>query len=484
VLTVESGGGPRIAATNAAAEALGLRLGDSLADARAKAGFLQVEPADPAADEAALRRLALWATRYSPAVSPFDAASGADGFFLEIAGAAHLFGGEAGLLADLGRRLARFGLPARLAVADTPGMAWALARFHPSPSRILRADKEARTLADLPIEALRLSEATARTLRRLGLKRVGALIGKPRAPFAARFEAELLERLDQALGRRPEPLACVTSPPAYRRLRRLIEPIVTQEAVLRHAARLANGLAEELRRDGMGARRLRLSLYRIDGEARIVEIGLARPSRDASHVARLLALKLERPDEELDPGFGFETVTLAVTLAEPLAARQIELSASGDGAERAERCASLIDGLRQRLGPRSVRRLMPRESHLPEKAETASEAAEEAIPWPKPEAGRPRPPLLLRRPEPAEVMALVPEGPPRRFRWRGRTHRVALAQGPERIAGEWWRRGKEQPTRDYYVVESEAGRRFWLYREGLYGRETHVPRWFVQGFFA
>ena len=484
VLTVDAAGGPRIAATNAAAEASRIRVGDGLADARAKAGFLQVEAADPASDAVALRRLALWATRYTPAVTPFDEASGADGFFLEIAGSAHLFGGEERLLADLSQRLARFGLEARLAIAATPGMAWALSRFHPSPSLVLPSGEEACAIAALPIAALRLAAATTRTLRRLGFKRVGALIDKPRAPFAARFETELLKRLDQALGRVPEPLTCIAPPPAYRRLRCLIEPISTQEAVTANAAELMEGLVQVLQRDGVGARRLRLTLYRVDGETTMIDIGLAMATRSLEHVARLIALKLERADEAIDSGFGFEAVSLAVTLAEPMPARQIELASAPDSAERAARCAALIDGLRQRLGPRSVRQLEPVESHLPEKAEASRDPTGEAPSWPRPDAARPRPLLLLRRAEPAEVMALVPEGPPRRFRWRGTTHGVALSQGPERIAGEWWRQRRQLPTRDYYLVENEAGRRFWLYREGLYGRETNSPRWFVHGLFA
>lgn len=484
VLTTEIAGAPRIVATNAAAEAFTLRIGDTLADARAKAGFLQAEAADPAADEAALRRLALWATRYSPAVSLFDATSGADGFFIEIAGSAHLYGGEKALLIDLTQRLESFGLPVRPAIAATPGAAIALSRFHPKRGLILRAAEENRALSDLPIEALRLSEATARTLRRLGFKRIGALIDKPRAPFAARFEAELLERLDQALGRKPEPLAFIAPDAVYRRLRRLVEPIMTQDAVLALAAKLMSELVDDLRRDDRGARNLRLSLYRVDGRTKTVDIGLARPSRDAAHVLRLIRLKLERGEDDVDPGFGFEAVSLAVTSAEPLHARQIELAGAAQSAEQAERSAALIDSLSQRLGSGSVRQLEPCESHLPEKAESSVEAASEAPSWPTPDAARLRPLLFLRRPEPAEeVMALIPDGPPRRFRWRGATHGVVLAQGPERIASEWWRHGKEPPTRDYYLVENERGRRFWLYREGLYGRETASPRWFVQGFF-
>src|SRR5262249_57514147 len=102
-----------------AAEAEGMRMGEALADARAKAENLQVRAADPAADDAALRALALWATRYTPAVAAFDEKSGRDGLFLDVAGASHLFGGEASLIADLETRLARRGLPARTALAAT-----------------------------------------------------------------------------------------------------------------------------------------------------------------------------------------------------------------------------------------------------------------------------------------------------------------------------------------------------------------------------
>jgi protein ImuB len=186
-------------------------------------------------------------------------------------------------------------------------------------------------------------------------------------------------------------------------------------------------------------------------------------------------------------------VSLDITLAERMDPRQCGLAGLGAESDRAARCAALIDGLRQRLGPRSVRQLEPVESHLPEKAE-ASQAeicrtpADTLPSWassrPRPTSTRLRPPLLLRRAEPAQVLALMPEGAPRRFRWRGETHGVALAQGPERIAAEWWREREPQPTRDYYLVENEEGRRFWLYRQGLYGRETASPRWFVHGFFA
>jgi len=470
---------------NAAAEVLGLATGDLLADARAKAEFLQVRDADPAADDAALRRLALWATRYTPTASPWDEDNGADGFFLDITGAAHLFGGEEKLLADLAARLRKnFGLPARLAVADTPGAAWALSRFHKTPSCVLPCGQEAAALAPLPIAALRLKPDTRATLRRLGFKTVGMLLDKPRAPFAARFPTELLRRVDQALGRIDEPLVPVVAPPVYHSLRYLIEPIFTHDAIIAHANRLMATLVHVLTRDDVGARALRLCLYNVDGAVETIDIGLTLPTRDVAHVARLIELKLEALAATCDAGFGFEAIGLAVTCAEPMPARQTELTSASEDGDRTERCANLIDALRQRLGPRSVRHFEPLASHLPERAEVLPPLDGEATAWPEPEQ-KPRPLLLLPHAEPAEdVTALVPDGPPRRFSWRGVTYDVTGAQGPERIGAEWWRYREPKPTRDYYLVEDSSGHRFWLFREGLYGRETAAARWFVHGLFA
>ena len=510
VLAVPATGGLRIAAMNEAAEDAGIVVGDPVADARAKADSLQVRAADSAADDAALHRLALWATRYTPTASPWIEENGADGFFLDIEGAAHLFGGEESLLADLAGRLDRFGLPARLAIADTPGMAWALSHFDLAPQSILPVGGKAAALSAMPIEALRLSGETRALLRRLGVKSVGALLDKPRAPFAARFADELLRRLDQALGRRDEPLIPVTAPPVYHSLNYLLEPIVSQQAILARACRLMQHLVHVLVRDEVGARALRLSLYGVDGTIETIDIGLTSPTRSVPHVTRLIDLKLEALAAMHDGGFGFEAIGLAVTRAESMPGRQTELNVSAVHSppqDDAERGAVLIDALRQRLGPDRVRQFEAVPRHIPECAETLTEIndALSSLPakrsnllarsdpplsgeghWPIEEKTRPL--LLLPQAEPTEVTALIPEGPPRRFRWRGVTYDITGAQGPERIADEWWRapypsRGGV-PTRDYYLVEDGEGHCFWLYREGLYGRETATPRWFVHGLFA
>jgi protein ImuB len=510
VLAIPATGGLRIAAMNEAAEDTGIVIGDPVADARAKADGLQVRAADDAADDAALRRLTLWATRYTPTASPWTEENGADGFFLDIEGAAHLFGGEESLLADLAGRLDRFGLPARLAIADTPGMAWALSHFDAAPASILPAGGEAAALSAMPIEALRLSPETRALLRRLGFKSVGTLLDKPRAPFAARFAEELLRRLDQALGRRHEPLIPVTAPPVYHSLNYLLEPIVSQQAILARACRLMQNLVHVLVRDEVGARALRLNLYSVDGTVEAIDIGLTSPTRSVPHVARLIDLKLEALAARHDDGFGFEALGLAVTRAEPMPGRQSELNvaaAHSTPQDDAERSAALIDALRQRLGPDRARQFEAIPRHIPECAETLTEingalsslrATDPPLSgqanWPTEEKTRPL--LLLPQAEPTEVTALIPDGSPRRFRWRGVTYDITGAQGPERIADEWWRAPPPYPppqagegkgggfTRDYYLVEDGEGHRFWLYREGLYGRETATPRWFVHGLFA
>ncbi|MCC7253249.1 DUF6504 family protein [Hyphomicrobium sp.] len=473
---------PRITALNPAAQASGLAVGETLADARARIGALQVRLAEPAADTKALTRLAQWATRYTPSVALFREESGTDGFFLDATGATHLQGGEDKLLANLARRLHAFGLPARLALAETAGTAWAVSHFARDRA-IVPAGTEAETLTRLPVEGLRLLPETTLTLRRLGLKRIGDLIGKPRAPFAARFETELLLRLDRALGIAPEPLALLTPPPVYIATRSLLEPIDSEDAIIAVATRLMQDLVPRLEADGAGTRSLRLSLYRVDGAVQRLNVGCTLPTQSPDHVARLIRLKLERLARHLEAGFGFETLSLAVTVAEPMKPRQHTLATASEEAERAQRCTVLLDALRQRLGPQSVHHLAPVASHWPERSETLTVTPHEAT-WPPAHSACPRPPLLLPRAEPAEVMALMPDGPPLRLRWRGRLHAVRHAQGPERIAAEWWRTARDAPTRDYYLVEDEAGRRLWLYREGIPGRETAAARWFVHGMFA
>jgi protein ImuB len=488
VLVAPGTGGARVTTLNRFAWAGGIRRGELLSNARSKVRDLQTRDADPAADAAALHKLALWGLRYAPIAAPWDVRSGADGFFLDITGCAHLFGGERALLKDMAERLRTFGLVPRLAIADTAGASWALARYGDADRIIIRPGAQAEALADRPIAALRLSTEVRSLLLRLGFRHIRQLLHQPRAPFATRFAEDLLRRLDQALGREPEPLVSVTPPPRYRAQATFLEPIISQEHILEAAARLLQQLVVKLAQDETGARVLRLLLFRVDGHVASLQIGLASSSRDDRHFARLIGLRLEHLDGGLDAAFGFEAVAVHVLVAEPLPARQVGLGISAQQSNP-EGLAQLIDRLRHRLGSQAVRQLHARQSHIPERAEEARPASAGEASKETSAAGQGhapvalRPQLLLVQPEPAHIIALLPEGPPRQFHWRGVVHQVTGAEGPERITPEWWRRDVAS-ERDYYVVEDNNGRRFWLYREGVYGADASSPKWFVHGMFA
>lgn len=467
-----------IVALDDAAAALGLAEETALAEARARYPLLEVAQENSQADAKLLETVAEYCRRWTPLV----ACDAPDGVFLDITGCAHLFGGEAELGKDLRARLTRQGFHVRVAIASTPGAAWALSRY--GMEAILPADSERGTLAKLPIAALRIEREAVAALARVGLKKIGDLYELPRAPLAARFGKTLLERLDCALGLLEEPLSPRLEVAPYMAERLFAEPIGHEEDVLAAVARLAQKLAAMLERRGEGARRIELALFRADGAVLTVRAATSRPSHDARALADLFAARLDVLRDELDPGFGYDLVRLSVLDADRIGAAQADLA----GPDNAEELARLIDHLGARLGPSRIVRQEAYESHLPERAVLhvpVSGASEAAWKIPEPEVPPERPLRLLLKPEPVEeVVAMVPDGPPARFRWRRVSHEIVRAEGPERIADEWWRIAESRPTRDYYRVEDKEGRRFWLFREGLFGREHVQPRWFMHGSFA
>ncbi len=477
-------------AVDAAARAAGLAPGMALADARALEPGLAVADADPDGDAAALDRLCDWCQRYTPWASVDPAAEmgqGAGGLLLDVTGCAHLFRGEYGLLADLEGRLERAGLSARAAIAPTIGAAWAVARHGLSP--VIPAGGSLDALAGLPLEALRLPPATVAALRRVGLRRVSDLYGKPRASLAARYGSVVALRLDQALGDLEEPLNPRRPVPPHLARLAFAEPVSTPEDMERAAARLLAEVCRGLVRTGEGARRLLLAAYRIDAghEAppQVLEVGTSRPARDPAHLLRLFREKLDR----LEPGPGFELMTLTVPAADPFVAAQEDMAAETAAGSSTLPVGELVDRLGARLGLRRIVRPLPRESWIPERAVAMVPAEAPAAPppraWP---ADRGRPVRLLARPEPVDAIAPVPDDPPVMFRWRGGLYRVTQAEGPERIAPEWWCRPGDDPAdadelRDYYRVQDTDGRRFWLYRLGLFAPDRQA-RWFLHGFLA
>jgi protein ImuB len=469
-----------VVAVNRAAEDEGLRPGMTLADGRALVPDLNAQPFAPAEDAAALAGLADWCVRYTPWAAPGGAEGSGGGVWLDITGCAHLWGGEAALIADLVERVARAGYAARAAVADTPGAAWAWARFGDPAAPALPPGAQRDRLAPLPVAGLRLDAASQATLDGLGLRRIGDLYDLPRAAFGARLGAHTVRRLDQALGLVAEPIAPRRPVVPYRVVHHAAEPLVEPAGIAARLRELLDGLAARLLAERLGVRRLRLVACRSDASVAELVVGTHAASRDPAHLFRLFA----EPLAGLDAGFGIETLTLAAEAVEPLAPAQRLLPQSGAArtgdAQGALELGQLFDTLEARLGPGRVRRLVPHASHIPERAVrrvAAAEATEDAT-WP---ADRPRPVRLLIHPEPIEAVAPVPDDPPVQFRRHRAAHRVARARGPERIAAEWWR--DDMATRDYYGVEDARGRRFWLFRAGLYGGDE-APRWFVHGLFA
>ncbi len=453
----------------------------SLAQARARAGALATQDADPAADAAFLNDCAQACEMFTPLV----ARDGADGLLLDITGCAHLFGGEDALRARACRRLRAAGLAARAALAATPDAARAFARFAPEGG-CAPATEEARARR-LPLAALECDVETALALARAGFATLGDLADRPSAALAARFGPRLTRRLDRILGREDMRITPLRAPPDIMAERHFPEPLALTESLMATLERLAIDVAVLLERRAAGGRRFEASFFRTDGMVRRLLVETAQPARDPESLMRLVRLKIDALADPLDPGFGFDAVRLAVLRSEPLHAGQTHLGEERETADDARAFAELANRLVARFGRENVRRFVARDTHDPARAAFAAPFLAAAAPWPDsaPQPVPSRPLTLFDPPQPIEdAVAEVPDGPPRRFRWRRVLHEVAAAEGPERIAPEWWRAPQDAPTRDYYRVEDSEGRRFWLFREGFYAHERGAPRWFLHGLFA
>jgi len=505
-LIVESARGLRIMAANAAGQEAGARAGMMLADARTLCPQLAVMPFDQAGDLAFLERLALWAQRWGP----WSALDPPDGVIVDITGVAHLFGGEAALLADARAAFSRRRLAVRFAIAPTAGAAWALAHYGPEGAILHAGDSMGDRLASLPVAALRLDEDVLLVLRRLGLKRVGDLFGVARDGLSRRFRsihapaANPLVRLDQFLGRVPEPLLPVIGQEAPLVQRRLLEPIRHRNLLDRVVSDLAGDMARLLEGRGLGARRIELGMWKVDGDVAVRQLELAASSRDPVHVASLFAAKLD----DVDAGFGIEMVRMRCPWTEGLALTQGDFEAAAEA--HGTSLSACIDRLSVRLGDKAVRRPVPRASHIPERAqgwESFSGASATSVAslrhqpvspsqlpriypvgWlgrgvgPEPSSGKRHPLKLLDSPERIAVLYATPDGLPHRFRWRGEVHEIARVEGPERIAPEWWRERSSVRLRDYYRIEDGEGRRYWIYRDGIAGDgRGGAPDWFLHG---
>ncbi len=395
------------------------------------------------------------------------------------------FHNELAMLQHVCHAFAALGFAVQGALASTAAATSALARH--ADGTIASPGEDAKAITPLPIAALAADPTVLHGLRRAGLKTIGAVAARGRGELAARFGQGFVTLLDRTLGRAESPISPRTPLPDCMAERRFAEPVVAEDVIAESIGALATSLGGVLEKRGLGARALAASFFRADGKMRRVGIETAQPTRDAAMVARLFHERLAALSDPLDAGFGFDLIRLSAVRTETLQSR---VTSFDENENEKREIAFLADRLAARFGPARILRFHPQDTHIPEAAAVAL-PAQYSMPakasWKRMrvtgEAPR-RPLRLFAKPEPIEVMAEVPDGPPVRFRWRRALHRVARAEGPERIAMEWWRTAQRTPTRDYFRIEDEKGRRFWLYRDGLYAREATDPRWYMHGVFA
>jgi protein ImuB len=507
IVTAKIDNALQLVALNDAAAHAGLMAGMPLATARAMLPALEVIDADPVADAKTLNAIADWCDRFTPLV----ALDGADGLFLDITGCAHLFGGEARMMAAVCDGLSRQGFIVSGAIAGTAVAARALTRH--AHGRIVAAGGEATAVAPLSIATLGADEKIVRGLNRAGLKSIGDVALRSPAEITARFGAAFTATLQQALGLGDAPISPRKPAPDYVVERRFADPVATHDVIMLTLSSLAAVLTTAMERHGKGARLLEAGFFRTDGAVRTICVEAGQPITHPDVVARLFAEKLDALADPLDPGFGFDLIRLSALHTVGVTAVQHGFDTS---ANEAEDVGHLVDRLVARIGRRRVIRYVPQDTHIPEH-EALPIPAQEAVGggsvWPVPIKSEPpaRPLRLFARPEAIDVTADFPDGAPAQFRWRRNLHVIVRAEGPERIAMEWWRHrdaeGEDeedefaelhppQPetdlqkrdgsvlTRDYFRAEDRQGVRYWIYREGVFGREVDKFRWFLHGLFA
>jgi protein ImuB len=481
VVSIKNDNALRIYAADRRAARLGLKSGMALADARAMVPVLDVAESDLPSDRALLEKIADWCDRFTPLVALDEP----HGLLLDVTGVDHLFGGERALCETVHMKLAKQGFIVQCAIAGTAAAARALSHY--APGTIALAGREDEAIANLPVAALQLGGSIAHSLRRAGLKTIGQVAARKRAELTARFGKEMMAHLDRALGRSEEPVSSRRPLPDFMAEHRFAEPLTVEDAILASLKTLAETLGEILEKHGKGAREMTAVFFRADGAVRHLCVQTGAPTRDAAIIARLFRERLDSLADPLDPGFGFDLIRLEASCAE----NQAEETPGFEADARAAReVAFLVDRLAARFGAQRVQRFQPQDTHIPEAASVAVPAqhiTSTKTSWQmqRDEKDPPRRPLrMLAKPEPVEnVMALAPDSPPKRFKWRHVRHSIAHAEGPERIAMDWWRQQDPMPARDYFRVEDEEGSRFWLYREGTHA-ETREPHWYVHGVFA
>ena len=457
-----------ITAANPVAEAQGVHRGTAAADAKAITTNLQVLDHIPGKKAKLLRKLGLWCIRYTPIV----AVDLSDGLILDISGCTHLWGDERGYLKEIVNKLCASGYDARAAIADTIGTAWAVARFGKT-TPIIESGMQAQALLSLPPTALRLEPLVLEKLQKLGFSTIKSFIQIPRSVLRRRFGEPFLLRLAQALGSVDETLKPLVPSIPYTERLPCLEPVRTNKAIEIAIQKLLEGLCTRLKAEGKGVRKAILKCYRVDGKMVLVGISTNRGSHCVSHLSKLFELQISK----IEPALGIELFLLEAPKVEDIDPVQEKLWAGNPGLQDTA-LAELLDRIATKVGPERIRRYLPVEHYWPERSIRVAISLQE-VPEGNWRTDKPRPLRLLARPEPVEVMALLPDYPPKVFTYKGRRHVVEKADGPERIEREWWRDKGEH--RDYYAVEDSDGGRYWLFRSGHYDA---APQWYLHGFFA
>lgn len=458
-----------IVAVNKVAEGKGIYPGMVLADARTIDPALQMKDEKEGMEYKILRRLAEWCIRFSP-VAAVDSPGGV---LIDASGCTQLWGTDEKYVTDITHRIQAHGFFAKVAIADTIGAAWSIARF--SNTRVVESNKHIHAICSLPPECLRIESETTERLHKLGLHEVNDLLSIPPSALRRRFGPALLQRINQAVGIGEEYLQPVFPPQPFVDRLPCPEPIVTRPGIEIALEQLLATVCQQLIAEGRGARELFFKCLRVDNKMLAISIATHAPSVNARHLFKLFSIKLDT----LEPGLGIELFILEASKTDEHKPKQEKLWNQAAGFND-HRIAELIDRIAGRIGDASVSRYLPAEHYWPEHALKRSGSLNQ-IPESRWRTDKMRPVRLLKKPEPIEVTAPIPDYPPMMFRYRQQLHKVMRADGPERIEQEWWRQDGQH--RDYYAVQDENGNRYWLFRSGHYDAEKTYS-WFIHGFFA
>ena len=458
-----------VTAANKLAVAQGIHKDMVLADAKALYPSLHVLDDKPNLTTQLLDQIAAWCIRFTP----IACANYPDGVILDASGCTHLWGGEEAYVKDITSRLTNRGYSVRVAMADTIGCAWAIARY--GNTSIVEKGKQIEALAPLPVDTLRLEEETNVLLYKLGLRQVKDIIKLTRTSLRRRFGTVLLQRLSQAIGEEEEHITPVYTIAPYQERLPCIEPIKNRGGIEVALQYLLNNLCSRLCKEGKGLRKAFFRAYRLDGGTSGIEISTAQAAQSIEHLFQLFSIKLST----IEPKEGIELFLLEATVVENAVVKQEGLWRL-QNATIDTKVLDLMDRFAARFGQEAIQRFLPTEHYWPERSfKRANDLSEQpSTEW---KLDRPRPLQLLIPPELIKVSAPVPDYPPMNFQYKGKLHKIVKADGPERIEQEWWIHEGEH--RDYYAVEDEEGRRYWLFRSGHYS-EDNKPQWYLHGFFA